>query len=391
MEPLQQQIQVSFSYPVHFTRDLFACHNPLLKDIVGGGDPDAPKKLLAVVDKGLYEHHPGLLADLENYCRKYFKICQLTATPMVVAGGEDIKNDPGALTRLHRAVNTAGLCRHSYIMVVGGGAVIDLVGLAAATAHRGIRLIRVPTTVMAQADASIGVKNGINAFGKKNFLGTFAPPYAVINDCHFLTTLEQRDWLSGVAEAVKVALIKDAAFFAFLEKHAPALVDRDLDFMVQVIYRCAALHLHHIATYGDPFEAGSSRPLDFGHWSGHKLEQLSGFALRHGEAVAIGMALDATYSCLAGMLSRTDCERIIDCLEKLNLPIYTPELEEAELLDGLQEFREHLGGRLTVMLLTGIGQGREVHALDADLIRAGIELLREGVPVKSRAAWGLGG
>lgn len=390
MKPLQQQIQVSFSYPVHFTREFFACHNPLLKDIVGERGPDPPKKLLAVVDQGLYEHHPGLLADLEAYCT-YDGHFQLAGAPLVVPGGEEIKNDPGALTRLYRAVNAAGLCRHSYIMAVGGGAVIDLVGLAAATAHRGIRLIRVPTTVMAQADASIGVKNGINAFGKKNFLGTFAPPFAVVNDCLFLTTLAPRDWLSGLAEAVKVALIKDAPFFAFLAEHAQALVDRDLDLMQQVIYRCAALHLHHIATYGDPFEAGSSRPLDFGHWSGHKLEQLSGFALRHGEAVAIGMALDATYSWLAGMLSPTEWERIIICLEHLTLPIYTPELEEAELLDGLQEFREHLGGRLTVMLLAGIGRGREVHSLDAAVIRAGIEVLRERVPVKLRAAWGVGG
>jgi len=391
MKPLQQQIQVSFSYPVHFTRDLFACHNPLLKDMVGAGGPNPPKKLLAVVDQGLYEHHPGLLRDLETYCRTHEEHCQLAAAPLVVPGGEEIKNDPVALMRLHRSVNAAGLCRHSYIMAVGGGAVIDLVGLAAATAHRGIRLIRVPTTVMAQADASIGVKNGINAFGKKNFLGTFAPPFAVVNDCHFLTTLAPRDWLSGVAEAVKVALIKDAPFFAFLEEHAQALLDRDLDLMQQVIYRCAALHLHHIATYGDPFEAGSSRPLDFGHWSGHKLEQLSGFALRHGEAVAIGMALDATYSWLAGMLSPTEWERIITCLESLGLPIYTPELEETELLDGLQEFREHLGGRLTVMLLAGIGRGREVHSVDAALIRAGIEVLRERVPAKPRAVWGVGG
>jgi 3-dehydroquinate synthase len=378
MEPLQQQIRVSFSYPVHFTRDLFASHNPLLKDIVDEGDSDPPKKLLVVVDRGLYQHHPRLLGDIEAQSRQGHY--QLAGYPLVVQGGEDIKNDSEALNNLHRAVNDAGLCRHSYIVAVGGGAVIDLVGLAAATAHRGIRLIRVPTTVMAQADASIGVKNGINAFGKKNFLGTFAPPYAVINDCQFLTTLTPRDWLSGVAEAVKVALIKDAVFFAFLEEHAEALVDRHLELMVKTIYRCAALHLNHIATYGDPFEAGSSRPLDFGHWSGHKLEQLSGFALRHGEAVA-------TYSCLAGMLSQAEWERIIACLENLSLPIYAPELEKAELLDGLQEFREHLGGRLTIMLLQGIGRGREVHALDAALIRAGVEVLRERVLAETPEAW----
>ena len=377
MEPLQQQIRVSFSYPVHFTRHLFALHNPLLKDILGEGGPDFPKKLLVVIDRGVYRHHPDLIADLETYSRQSRDYCMLADAPLLLAGGEDVKNDPRALTHVHQAINGAGLCRHSYIMAVGGGAVIDLVGLAAATAHRGIRLIRVPTTVMAQADASIGVKNGINAFGKKNFIGTFAPPFAVINDCHFLTTLEPRDWISGVAEAVKVALIRDASFFAFLEEHAAALAERRLDLMQQTIYHCAELHLNHIANYGDPFEFGTSRPLDFGHWAAHKLEQLSGFTLRHGEAVAVGLALDATYSCLAGMLTQSQWHRIVTLLEHLGLPAYAPELEEDDLLEGLTEFREHLGGRLTIMLLQAIGQGREVHAMDPAMVRDGVGLLRE--------------
>jgi 3-dehydroquinate synthase len=386
MESLRQQILVNFSYPVHFTRELFSCHNPLLKEIISENGSDLPKKLLVVVDRGLYRHHPRVIADIEAYCRTYHNHCLLADTPIVVQGGEGIKNDPQVLARLHQAVNDAALCRQSNILAVGGGAVIDVVGLAAATAHRGIRLIRVPTTVMAQADASVGVKNGINAFGKKNFIGTFAPPFAVINDCHFLTTLSQRDWISGVAEAVKVALIKDSAFFAFLEEHAEALADRHLELMQQTIYRCASLHLHHIATYGDPFEFGSSRPLDFGHWSAHKLEQLSGFTLRHGEAVAIGMALDATYSCLAGMLSQNQGDRVVAILENLGLPFYAPELEEDDLIEGLKEFREHLGGRLTIMLPQAIGQGREVHAIDPDLVRASVGLLRERALGQSIAA-----
>jgi len=200
----------------------------------------------------------------------------------------------------------------------------------------------------------------------------------VINDSRFLTPLSPRDWISGVAEAVKVALIKDASFFTFLEEQAEALADRRLEIMQETIYRCAALHLQHIAGGGDPFELGSSRPLDFGHWSAHKLEQLSGFTLRHGEAVAIGLALDATYSCLAGRLSRNQWARVITVLHRLGLPTYAPELEKPDLLEGLKEFREHLGGPLTVMLLEDIGRGREVHALDPDLIRGALGLLREG-------------
>ena len=151
------------------------------------------------------------------------EVVTLAGAPLLFEGGEHLKNDPLNVTIVQQAIHAAGLCRHSYVAAVGGGALIDMAGFAAATAHRGVRLIRVPTTVLAQADASIGVKNSINAFGQKNFIGAFAPPVAVLNDVDFLTTLSQRDWIGGVAEAVKVALIKDADFFAFLEKHAGSL------------------------------------------------------------------------------------------------------------------------------------------------------------------------
>ena len=307
MEPepgttITQQFQVSYRYQVHFTRDLFGEGNPLFQEAVTALGGEFPKKILVVVDRGVHRHHPRLLQNIEAYCRAHSGRLDLVGAPWLLAGGEAAKNDPLYVTILHQAINAAGLCRHSYVAAVGGGALIDLAGYAAATAHRGIRLLRVPTTVMAQLDAAVGVKNGINAFGKKNFLGAFAPPAAVLNDSRFLPTLAPRDWIGGVAEAVKVALIKDRAFFEFLEKSAPALGRRDLEVMEEVIRGGARLHLEHIAGGGDPFEGGSSRPLDFGHWSAHKLEQLSGFRLSHGEAVAVGLALDCTYSYLAGWL-----------------------------------------------------------------------------------------
>jgi 3-dehydroquinate synthase len=252
-----------------------------------------------------------------------------------------------------------------------------MVGYAAATAHRGLRLIRIPTTVMAQADASIGVKNGVNAFGKKNFVGTFHPPWAVLNDFSFLSTLSHRDWISGIAEAIKVALIKDPPFFDFLEKHAVSLGNRAEDIMREVIHRCAALHLRHISTCGDPFELGSSRPLDFGHWAAHKLEQLTCYRMRHGEAVALGMAIDATYSYLSGLLSKNDWRRIMSILSNIGFDLLSPDLDRGEsILEGIEEFREHLGGRLTILLLKGIGETLEVHEMDSEIVRASIALLK---------------
>jgi 3-dehydroquinate synthase len=375
---IQQDIRVSFRYPVHFTRDLFAVSNVLVRDILAQDGAGSPRKLLVVLDRGAQRHHPRLWPKIEAYCRRHRELVTLAGAPLLFEGGEHLKNDARHVTTLQRAIHAAGICRHSYVAAIGGGALIDMAGFAAATAHRGVRLIRVPTTVMAQADASIGVKNGINAFGQKNFIGTFAPPAAVVNDSDFLPTLSARDWIGGVAEAVKVALIKDAPFFTFLEEHAEALADRDLALMEQVIYRGAALHLDHIAGGGDPFEFGSSRPLDFGHWAAHRLEHLSGYALGHGQAVALGIALDSNYAHLMGLLPHRQWQRILTSLRSLGFALYDAWMEvEYGLLDGLKEFQEHLGGRLTIMLPWDIGQGLEVHHLDPDLVRESVGLLKK--------------
>jgi 3-dehydroquinate synthase len=380
-----QTVEVRFRYPVHFTGKLFALDNTLFRDTLAAGTDGGPKKLIAVLDGGLVEHHPQLPHAIETYCRPHGDALALAGPLMVVPGGEQIKQDVAAVLAVQRAIQQHGIDRHSYVVAVGGGAVIDMAGYAAATAHRGVRLVRVPTTVLSQNDSAVGVKNSVNAFGKKNFLGTFAPPHAVLNDFAFLPTLADRDWRGGIAEAIKVALLKDPPFFGFIEQHARDLAQRDMDAMRWVIYRCAQLHLDHIAHSGDPFEMGSARPLDFGHWAAHKLESLSRYAIRHGEAVAIGIALDATYATLAGLLPARDWARILGVIQSLSLAIYAPELgqrlcDRADprcVLRGLDDFREHLGGRLTITLLRGIGRSIEVHAIDEECMIASAELLRQ--------------
>ncbi|WP_373525262.1 3-dehydroquinate synthase [Nostoc sp.] len=385
LQSIHQRVSVTFNYEVHFTQNLFELKNPTLAQVITADGETKPKKVVAVIDAGILQHQPELVKQLVAYTKFYAEILAIAAEPMIILGGEAAKNDRTLLNQIHEMTEAAGLCRHSYLLAIGGGAVLDLVGYAAATAHRGIRLIRIPTTVLAQNDSGVGVKNGINAFGKKNFLGTFAPPYAVVNDSAFLTTLDDRDWRSGIAEAIKVALIKDANFFDFIESHTAALGRRDMDTMQQVIYRCAQLHLEHIANSGDPFEMGSSRPLDFGHWAAHKLEHLTNYRLRHGEAVAIGIALDSTYSYLLGLLDYSEWQQILNTFLALGFTLYVPELAEKLsqfehprcLFRGLTEFREHLGGELTLMLLQRIGKGVEVHQVDLFLYREAISLLRE--------------
>ncbi|HLT37238.1 MAG TPA: 3-dehydroquinate synthase, partial [Enhygromyxa sp.] len=273
-----------------------------------------------------------------------------------------------------------GLDRHSCVLIVGGGAVLDAVGYAASICHRGLRVVRMPTTVLAQDDAGIGVKNGINGFGAKNALGCFAPPFAVVNDLDWLSSLPLRDRLAGLAEAVKVALIRDPVFFAALERDAAALAQGQLASLEPAIRRCAELHLQHICRTGDPFETGSARPLDFGHWAAHKLELLTDHALRHGEAVALGLALDSCYSMAIGRLAEAELQRITALLDALGLPRWTPTLLDsidgpAPLLAGLDEFREHLGGELTITLLDAIGRGVEVQTIDRATMAACVDAL----------------
>lgn len=328
------------------------------------------RKIMFVVDSNVALHHPGLLNQVKLYFQEYQAVT-LIDDVLIIPGGEIAKNEPSFYTRIVDAVNDYGIDRHSYIAAIGGGSILDLVGYAAAVSHRGIKHIRIPTTVLSQNDSGVGVKNGVNYKNKKNFLGTFAPPVAVFNDYHFLTTLNDRDWRSGISEAIKVALIKDRLFFEWIEQHATALVTRDKPAMQYVIRRCAEMHMTHISS-GDPFESGSSRPLDFGHWSAHKLEQLTNFEVTHGEAVAMGIALDSLYSCLSNRLAEADCARILNLLKTLGFAIFHPlmevEAENSPIVTGLQEFQEHLGGQLTIMLLKELGVGEEVHQIDKNLL-----------------------
>jgi len=187
--------------------------------------------------------------------------------------------------------------------------------------------------------------------------------------------------VAGMAEAVKGSLIRSAPFFGWLEAHASALAAFDEGAMETMIRRGAELHLQHIATTGDPFESGSARPLDYGHWSAHKLEGLTHHGLRHGEAVAIGMALDTRYAVEIGMLGEPELERICGLMERLGLRLWSDALRDRgqtgrlRVLDGLDEFREHLGGELTITLLAGIGRGVEVHEVNERALLGALDWL----------------
>lgn len=378
-----QRFSVAYDYPVAFTREIFSPDNSLLADVISRREPGKTHRCLIYVDSGIAATWPDLNARIDSYFAAHASRMTLLGAPITVPGGESVKVNLATIQSVLNDIQRYGVDRHSYVIVIGGGAVLDALGLATALGHRGVRLIRLPTTVLSQNDSGVGVKNAVNFKGYKNFIGTFSPPWAVLNDFDFLDTLSRRDRLAGISEAIKVALIRDAAFFDWLEANADSLAEFDPRAEETMIRRSAELHMHQIGRGGDPFELGSSRPLDYGHWAAHKLEALTHHGISHGEAVAIGVALDARYSVLKGLLPAGAEWRIVWLLKRLGLPVFHAQLLEIgrdgqpAILEGLGEFQEHLGGELTITLLAGLGRGFDVHEIDETLMAAAIDWLRE--------------
>jgi len=380
---IRKNIRLENSHTVFFTRESFSTKNNTLAEILQPKLEGRRTKTLVFVDEGIMDGNPNLIDQINSYFRSREERLNLVCPPQFIKGGEPAKNDWGLVESIWSLLNKYGMCRHSYVIIIGGGASLDLVGFAASTAHRGVRLIRFPTTTLSQGDGGVGVKNGVNFFGKKNWVGTFSVPDAVVNDFTFLHSLPKNQKRAGYVEAIKVALIRDRSFFEFIEENADSLAKFDEKVLEQVIRKSAALHLDHIASSGDPFEKGSARPLDFGHWVAHKLEQISSFKIGHGDAVAIGLSVDLTYAAHVGLVKQKTTDRILNLLEKLEFPLYNDLLFKISdqgkrvILEGLEEFREHLGGELTITLIQGIGEGIEVHAMDQSVIIKAVDDLQK--------------
>jgi len=376
-----QRIDVNWEFPVVFTHALFDPVNPVLIATLDRKSEHRRHRAMVFVDSRVAETLPQLTEQITAYFAAHPEKLELVGAPCLVPGGEAIKNDFSLVDQFMRQMLNAHLDRQAFVIIVGGGAVMDAVGLAAALVHRGLRQVRVPTTVLGQNDAGVGVKNGVNFLGGKNAIGTFAPPFAVLNDFDFLLTLPDRDWLCGVAEAFKVSIIRDRQFFSELVAEAEKYPARDFEAMQKLVTRCAEIHLEHIRTNGDPFEYGRARPLDFGHWSAHKLELMSGFAISHGQAVATGVLLDSIYAEKKGWLTKDEMSTIGDGFRRSGFHLWFDELNQREadglrtIFGGLRDFQEHLGGELTVTFPRGLGARHEVHEIDLALMELALQEL----------------
>jgi 3-dehydroquinate synthase len=378
-EPAEQtRYDIDFAVPMkhrlRFTSDCFGDDFHVLADLFERSGAQ-PARVQIWIDEGLCAWDSGLTSRIAECLSSEARRVEVVAPIESLPGGEAVKNDPAVVHHLLESFHRDNLDRRSYVLVIGGGAILDTVGYAAAIAHRGIRLIRIPTTTLAQADSGVGVKNAVNWFNKKNWKGTFATPWAVINDERMLEGLSDRDFRCGFSEAVKVALLKSRAFFDFLGSAAESIAQRVQPQTSQALRESVLLHLWHITHGGDPYELEQARPLDFGHWSAHKLEAITHYGLRHGEAVAIGVAVDTVYSHLQLGLARSVAEKTLDILQALQLPIWDSALNEAVIFDGLEEFRQHLGGELTITLVNQVGHPVNVHSIDRGAMREAMSIV----------------
>ncbi len=367
--------QVPFTHRLRFTQDCFGSDWQVLASLLqSSGEQSA--KVQVWLDSGLTDACSEMLNQVQRRFLGESSI-ELVSDVCSLPGGEIIKNDPSYVEQILQAIDRDALDRRSYVVAIGGGAVLDAVGFAAGVAHRGIRLIRIPSTTLAQADSGVGVKNAVNAFGKKNWKGTFSVPWAVVNDQTLLASQPDREFLGGFSEAVKVSLLKSQDSFRHIVANAEKIANRNMEAALQAIRNSVLLHLDHITVGGDPFELLEARPLDFGHWSAHKLEALTNYELRHGEAVSIGVALDTIYSSLALGLDPTVVTTVVQTLRQLRLPVFHKQLLDPEIFSGLEEFRQHLGGRLTLTMLQSIGNPVDVHEVDLRRMKLAIGRLQE--------------
>lgn len=381
---LDSTFTVAYTHRLRCTHGLFRPDNPLLAELTGTSETGRAR-MVVMVDEGLAQAQTSFLSQITAWFEAHGDKVSLIGVPHLLPGGERAKQDRHTLDKALEIISQAHLCRRSYVVVVGGGALLDAVGLAASLAHRGVRLIRVATTTLSQADSALGVKNSINAFGQKNYLGVYEVPWAVINDESMLADLSQGDWICGFSEAVKVALLKDPALFEEIERNAEAIRLRDEEASIPIIRASAKHHFDHITKNGDPFERGEARPLDFGHWAAHKLEQMSHYGIRHGAAVAIGLALDVTYARLQGWLDEAEHERILHCLDSLGFELAHPLLKDATtLMRGLAEFQEHLGGMRSIPMIRSAGDAFEVHEIDEAVMNRALEWLLAWQPAEAK-------
>jgi 3-dehydroquinate synthase len=295
---------------------------------------------------------------------------------IVLPTGEQQKNI-GSIQKIWTAMLAAGCDRRSLVINLGGGVVGDLGGFAASTYMRGVDFLNIPTTLLAQVDASVGGKTGFNFDGVKNLIGTFNQPVAVIIDPSTLDELPEREFLSGFAEIIKHGLVADAEYFRQLTvKPPPQLNPAELEAII-----ARSCHIKTAIVQSDVAEGGSRRLVNFGHTVGHAVEVLSletDQPLLHGEAVSIGMRAEAIISERLGLLAKADLQQIEQSLAKAGLPVTIPgTVTTGDIMKKMRSDKKNDNGNLNFTLLDAIGHAVYNQHVEAAVILAALEATRQ--------------
>jgi 3-dehydroquinate synthase len=289
-----------------------------------------------------------------------------------IPDGEEFKNS-STLNKVYDDLLAVGVDRSSFVVALGGGVVGDVAGYAAATWMRGLPLVQVPTTLLAQVDSSIGGKTGIDHPKGKNLIGAFYQPRLVLIDVDTLATLDRRQFCAGLAEVIKYGVVIDHQFFDFIEANISLILAMEPEVLIEIVLRSCILKAQIVEL--DEKEAGLRAILNYGHTLGHAFESLSGYRdLVHGEAVAIGMVLAARVSAAKGLCRQEDVSRIIALIEKCGLPVEIPNFDRQQLLDVIASDKKSKSGSITFICNHGIGMYAMAQHTSEELLKlSGLE------------------
>jgi 3-dehydroquinate synthase len=334
--------------------------------VIGPGAEAELGLVLAGTAKAAVVHAPPLAA-LAGAAVEALQTAGVAAGPVVVPDGEAAKTAEVA-AGLWEEFGRLGLTRSDAVVGIGGGAVTDLAGFAAATWTRGVRVVQVPTSVLGMVDAAVGGKTGINTAEGKNLVGAFHPPAGVLADLDTLDTLPKNEIISGMAEVIKCGFIADPAILDLIERDTSAVADPRSDAMRELIERAIAVKAKVVSA--DLKEAGEREILNYGHTLGHAIELAERYSWRHGAAVSVGMMFAAELSRSVGRLSDADADRHRSILESLGLPVTYRRDRWQALLDGMRRDKKSRGDLLRFVVLDGVGRPGILDVPDTSLLFA---------------------
>ncbi|MCL1126417.1 3-dehydroquinate synthase family protein [Shewanella surugensis] len=377
---LQSHSSIHEQCPIIFTQDLWAMKDthksPLLMLLNNQKKQQETLTICCIIDENVSKQQSNLRLRIQHF----FNACQhvnLISPPIIISEKEQEKQST-IIKKLYPLFSQNALNKHSQIIAIGGGSLFDAVSFTVNTCYQGLPFIRVPSTVLSASDTSIKDQSNINIFSNGSPLSNVSRPLAVFNDFSLLNRSTTQDKHAGLVLIIKIAILKDAQFFNWLEVNANALFHCCPKENQYAIQRCAQLALQHTTSTAHFHEQEIISPLEYGHWSAYKLKKLSQDPLNDAQALAIGICLDAYYSTRIGLLHQDYSIRIVKLFNRVGFSLWHNALfdntrGELTLLKGLDEFRLKFGPTLHIPLLTSIGYSKTIHNIDHDVMKEAVE------------------